>query len=159
MNPNKYFDVLELNQQMSRAEILCQAPLNYRRLSKSLHPDNNKTGNSEKFIELKTAYDALMNIGKYYELVGKTGRTTEPTKLITEVWNSIWKEEFLFKVINLESEAEGIDPANVEKVLNDMTSDGYQFVQMCFTNGSWMGGCGDNYLTVQAYLIFKKWFK
>ena len=89
MSEKDYLEILELDKRMSRAEILSKGPVNYKKLSKIYHPDNSDTGSSEAFISLKEAFDVIMNVDKYYELVGKVGRTTDPTKLINEVWNSI----------------------------------------------------------------------
>ena len=52
----KYFDILKINQNASRAEIKSA----YYKLAKLYHPDNAQTGNAEKFREINIAYKCLM---------------------------------------------------------------------------------------------------
>ncbi|MHA1878335.1 MAG: DnaJ domain-containing protein [Promethearchaeota archaeon] len=60
MNEEKtYYDILEIEKDASEQEI----KLAYRRLAKKYHPDLNKNDPKakEKFIEIKNAYDTLID--------------------------------------------------------------------------------------------------
>ena len=60
MNEDKnYYEILELEKDASEQEI----KLAYRRLAKKYHPDLNKDDPNakDKFIEIKNAYDTLIN--------------------------------------------------------------------------------------------------
>jgi DnaJ-class molecular chaperone len=60
MNENKdYYDLLGINKDSSVEEI----KIAYRKLAKKYHPDLNKTDPhaKEKFIEIKEAYDTLID--------------------------------------------------------------------------------------------------
>lgn len=53
-----WWKILEVSHDASKEQVIDA----YRTLSKKYHPDNQKTGNSEKFIQVKAAYDQAMSL-------------------------------------------------------------------------------------------------
>lgn len=69
------FDILELDETATTEDIKCA----YHKLVKRYHPDNEKTGNAEKFEKVKIAYETLIDQKKRenYQAFSKTYRKTQ----------------------------------------------------------------------------------
>lgn len=81
----KYFDILKIKQNASRAEIKSA----YYKLAKLYHPDNTQTGNAEKFREINIAYKCLIE---------KNVKATNTFSLVPDIFVDI--EISLFEAYN-----------------------------------------------------------
>lgn len=128
MNLKEALELFEINELIQLNDVTdAEIATRFRRLSKKYHPDNAKTGNSQKFMNVKTAYDIVRASKREIGTYGVRNSTSDIVYCIIEDYTEFLRTGILKDLSGTEYRGTGVKnktifvdiPVKLEYLMNE----------------------------------------